>query len=191
MLIQTDINELGDKRLDPKETVVKLREEAINDTVRCRIDGQDELEQAERSAGPRMFYTEIISRIREVNPSLQVIDGSPGNVAIYVRKKPTDISFGDIDPKGEFFTDHKYVGGMAKDWLPEYSHVILDSSLLPVREYRGWRTVLISLIRGGALTYNQAIAQFGEPRDARSTRWHQLLHKFKQNPNTLGPIGED
>lgn len=190
MLIQPDIHELGDKRLDGKENVAKLREECLSQAAASRISGQDELEKQERSAGPRLHYAEIIRRIRDVNRDIRVLDGSPGNVALYARKRPCDEGFGEIDPKGEFFTDHKYVGGMPKDWLPEFSHVILDTSLLPVREIRGWRTVLISLIRGGALTYNQAISQFGEPRDQRGNRWHEALQKYRANPNTLGPIGE-
>lgn len=179
MLIVPDINELGDKRLNGAENVAKQRELALKQASANRIEGQDELEKQERSAGPRLHFSEIIKRIRECNPHIQAIDGSPGNVALYIPKKSDDMDYGEPDPKGEFFTDHKYAGGMPKDWLPEFSHVVLDTSLLPVREIRGWRSVLITLIRAGAISYRQAVNQFGEARGQWSGRWHEQLARFK------------
>jgi hypothetical protein len=168
MLWQTDINELGDKRLNEKESVIRLREECLAEASVCKIDGQDELEKAERSAGPRMYYTEIISRIRKENPQFYVKDGIPGNVALYATVM-----------NEEGIPEERYVGGIPKEWLPEYSHVILDSSHLPIREIRGWRSVIIALVKSGVLTYKQAVNQFGEATGSRSTRWHQQLHKYK------------
>lgn len=180
MLVQPDKNELGDKRLSPEEGVIKLRQECLDQAAANRIPFQTELEDQERSAGPRLYYTEILRRIRDENPNIIVKDGSPGSVALYAPKNRGEIAETEYDPSSQdWYRDHKYVGGLEKDWLPEYSHVILDTSLLPVREIRGWRTVLISLIKSGALNYQQAINQFGEAVGQRSTPWHEQLRKFK------------
>lgn len=194
MLVQPDINELGDKRLSPEEGVIKLRQECLEQAAANRIPFQKELEDQERSAGPRLYYTEIIQRIRKAagytadgNPRIQILDGSPGNVAIYRIKHRGEYDGSEFletrrPPNGlhrDFFKDHVYVTGMPKDWLPEYSHVILDTSLLPVREIRGWRSVVMALVKSGALTYQQAINQFGEANGQRSTPWHEQLRSFK------------
>jgi|SRR5215469_2400127 len=81
--------------------------------------------------------------------------------------------------KDAFVLHHKYVTGMPKAELPEFSHVLLDSSNLPTREVRGWRSVLMALIKADALTYRQVVRQFGEPNGARANRWFQDLREFK------------
>lgn len=160
--------------------MIKSRQECLDQAATFRIPGQTELEDQERSAGPRLYYTEIIRRIRNENPNIFVVDGSPGNVAFYRRKRGDELAAEEYEPtRPDWYNDHKYAGGMPKDWLPEYSHVILDNSLLPVREIRGWRSVLISLIKAGALTYQQAINQFGEAVGQRSDRWYAQLQKYK------------
>lgn len=198
MLIKPDKNDLGDKRLSAEEGVIKKREECLTQASAHRIAGQNELEDPERSAGPRLYYTEVIQRIRKAagytadgNPRVQILDGSPGNVAIYRIKHRGEYDGSEFletrrPPNGlhpDFFKDHVYVTGMPKDWLPEYSHVILDTSLLPVREIRGWRSVVMALIKSGALTYQQAINQFGEAVGERSGRWHEQLRPYRYGVN--------
>lgn len=185
MLIQPDINELGDKRLDPKESVAREREELLKIASTRKIAGQEELEDAERSAGPRLAYTEIIRRIQVEAPSLKVLEGAPGSVALYFPRTRKELE--EMDAQGGrdqerdiFFHHFKYVGGMEKKDMPEFAHVILDTSNLPVREYRGWRSVVIGLIKQGVLSYRAAVSQFGEPRGVRAGRWHEQLRPYKQ-----------
>lgn len=187
MLVQTDSAELGDRRLNPEEVVIREREALLREASRSKIHGQEELEDAERSAGPRLYYTEIIRRLRNINSDLQVLEGSPGNVALYKRKHRGEYDGSEVDDKrpapsgfhADFFKDHTYVGGMVKDWLPEFSHVILDTSNLPVREYRGWRSVIIGLIKQGVLTYAAAVREFGEPTGPRAGRWSEQLQPYR------------
>jgi len=185
MLVQPDINELGDKRLNPEEGIAREREELLNIAASRKIWGQKELEDQERSAGPRMAWQEVLRRILKCNPDLKVKDGSEGSVAIYRRKKPWEYDGSEditLQPKRDsFFLDHLYVTGMKKEPLPEYSHVTVDTSLLPVRETRGWRTLLIALIKSGAIKYEQAIAEFGDPSgDSRSSRWFIQLKDYRK-----------
>lgn len=180
--VQPDINEIGDKRLDEKETVARERESLLNEASTRKIYGQAELEDAERSCGSRMAWQEILRRLYHCNHSLYMTDSQGGkHVAIYRPKRRGEDDESERDPeKRDWWNDHKYVGGMPKEHLPEWSHVILDSSMLPVREIRGWRSVLMSLIKSGAITYTAARKHFGEPiHDARSGRWNSQLKLFK------------
>ena len=184
MLVQTDINELGDKRLNPDEAVIREREELLRLASTRKIKGQEELEDAERSAGPRMAYTEFLRRLRSEAPALKALDGSPGSIALYYPRSNEELAQientqGRDQERDQFFHYHKYVGGMEKHEMPEFAHVILDTSNLPVREYRGWRSVLIGLIKQGVLTYAAAIRQFGEPHGPRGMRWHEQLQPYK------------
>src|ERR1700730_9830768 len=85
--VETDIRNLGDSRLDPAEACQRERQELLDIESKKKIWGQAELEDHERSAGPRMAWTELIRKLQRCNQSLQVRDGSLGNVALYIPKK--------------------------------------------------------------------------------------------------------
>lgn len=192
--VETDRAELGDKRLNPEESVIRERESLLSICATRRIWGQDELEKAERADGPRLPYTELLRRIHLCNPAIVAKDGMEGSVALYIRKRPEEYTETDNIlrfqpwlaremnipvPKDEFFIDHKYLTGFRKEAIAEYSYITIDSSLLPHREMRGWRSVLIALIKAGAVRYSDAISIFGNPEgDKRSTRWFDQLQKF-------------
>lgn len=181
MLIEPDINELGDKRLSPDEAVIKEREELLKKASKHRIWGQDELEDAGRTGGARLYYTDVIRRIQKINPSIMIRDGGIGQVAIYRPKRRDEYDWQQFDPKVgcDWRWDHEYVSGMPKDWLPEYSGITLDSSNLPTREFRGWRSVLIALIVARALPYRDVIREFGDPSgDRRSSLWFEQCKKY-------------
>jgi hypothetical protein len=184
-LVQTDINELGDKRLNPEEMVYKLREDILKQESKKRIYGQDELQQIERSAGPRIHTSELIKRLQKINPGIHVKDGKWGSVALYYKKKRFEYKesdFFETPPNGEFFTHHKYVGGFELGWLPEWGHVTVDSSNVALHEVRGWRSVLISLIKAKVISYQAAITEFGNPvGDKRSRFWFEQLFTSRKS----------
>lgn len=179
MLIEPDSSQLGDRYLNPEESVIREREELIKMQSVHRIFRQDELEDKGRSAGPRLYYTEILRRIWKINPEILVKDGSDGQVAIYRRKRHDEYDWEQYDPSkpNGWRWDHEYVIGMTKDWIPQYSHILTDNVFLPTREVRGWRSVLIALIRASALPYRAVIQEFGDPSgDQRSTLWFEYLY---------------
>src|ERR1700730_12694506 len=90
-LVQVDPLELTDKRLSPEEAVIREREALLKQAGKAKIDGQEELEDAERSAGPRMPYQEVLRRLLKCNPNIQIKDGSPGSVALYILKHPSEL----------------------------------------------------------------------------------------------------
>ena len=173
-------HELGDTHLSPEEAVLREREELLQLASKSKIWGQEELENSDRSAGPRLYYTEIVRRLQVINPRLAVRDGLEGSVALYRPVEPWEYDPEQWDPeRPDWFNQHKYVGGMKKDWLPEFSHVLLDTSNLPTREVRGWRSVLLSLIKSHTISIKSAIQQFGDPStDQRSGRWNEQIWEF-------------
>jgi hypothetical protein len=180
-LVVTDITELGDKRLNREENWAREVEKSLRLASQHKIAGQAELEDEERSSGPRLQFTEIISRVRREAPQLKVMDGIAGYVALYFPRNRQEMSEDERDPaRDAFFYHHKYVGGMPKCELPEYGHILLDTSFLPTKEaLRGWRTVLIGLVKAGVLSYKAAVRQFGEATGQRSSRWFEALQKYK------------
>lgn len=186
-LVETDIHELGDKRLNPEEGVIRQREELLAKAGKYRIYGQDELENPERALGPKLQYTEIISKLRRIAPKLKAIDGSPGNIALYFPRNDKDLEatarewdWEHDQKKDPFFRLNRYVGGFPKGDLAEYSTVDIDTSLLPTRENRGWRSVLITLIKQGVISYSDAVSEFGDVgHDKRGWRWNEQLRPWK------------
>ena len=158
----------------------------LKKTRKHRIWGQDELEDSGRTGGARLYYTEVIRRIWNINLSIMIRDGSDGQVAIYRPKRRDEYDWEQFDPKvgRDWRWDHEYVTGMPKAWLPEYSGITLDSSNLPTREFRGWRSVLIALINARAISYRGAIEEFGDPSgDRRSSLWFKQLKRFTEVRN--------
>jgi hypothetical protein len=185
VLIQANKAELGDGRLNPEEGLAKLKEENASLAAANKIAAQDELQKAERAWGPQISYREIVRRIQNLNPKIKVVDGSKGNIAIYVLKSNQELaeSAQEMASDKEHFSwwkDHKYVTGCPKDSLPEYGFVIADERGLAKREKRGWRSVLIALIKAKAISYQQSVEAFGEALGSRSNLWHAQLQKFRR-----------
>ena len=186
--VETDIRMLGDSHLDPAENVIKQREELLSSAGKYRIYGQDELENPDRGLGPKLQFTELISRLKAIAPTLKAIDGSEGNIALYFPRTKKDYEDTvrewdwEHDQKQDpFFRRMRYVGGFPKDDLPEYSTVDIDTSKLPTREKRGWRSVLITIIKQGVASYQDVISQFGDVgTDKRGWRWNEQLRPWKQ-----------
>lgn len=177
---------LGDKHLSPDEAVVRETETALKQASQFALPGQRELEDPDRSSGARLYYTEVLRRLQSINPGIRVKDGIPGNIAIYVRKRNDEYDMEEWDPSHDtFFWHHRYVTGCPKSYLPEFSHVLLDTSHLPTREVRSWRSLLIALIKAGAVSYNEAIQSFSNPTgDQRCGRWFDHVGPWLRCPNS-------
>ena len=145
MLIQTDINELGDKRLDGKELLAKEKEknQALLDTK--KIADQKELEDAEAALGQVLETSEFIRLLTKICPGLIIEKGGSPN-AVALRKFVNG--------------EKKYVTGFELGRIPEYSSVIVDENQLPIKEVRGWRNVLIALLKQGLIDMNAIKREF-------------------------------
>lgn len=181
-MVEVDKHELGDARLNPEEAVVREREDLL--AIRHKehaFPGQKLLADADRSTGSQMPSAEFLFRLQKINPAILVKNGIPGNVALYVRKSEAEIIQDGYDlRRPTWWNEHKYVSGMPMSSLPEWGHLTTDTDGIAEREVRGWRSVLIALIKAKAFTYAQAAIEFGDPLyDRRSLYWFAQLSKFK------------
>lgn len=185
--VETDIHELGDKRLSPDEAVIREREDLIKVVSAKKIAGQEGLEDSERAGGARMAWTEVIRRLQKINSEIQARDGISGHIALYRPKRRDEyqpMDWEQVPPGGPFFRDHVYVYGMEKQPTPEWSVVTLDNAGLPERERIGWRSVVLAFIKSGAIPYRNACEEFGDPSsDLRAYReggWFDQVKKFME-----------
>src|SRR5215469_13930295 len=79
-MVETDINELGDKRLNPEESNLRERESLLKKASIYKIEDQDELADAHRSEGARMPYSEFCLKLKKVAPELTLRDGATGQI---------------------------------------------------------------------------------------------------------------
>ena len=187
MLFETDKRMLGDSHLDPRENVIKLRELCLKQASRYITDDQEELQNAGRSEGPRLSHAELLTRFKKICPKLTSKEGSPGNIALYYPRNPDELYEALTDggySTDTFFIFNKYVGGMPKEELPEWGYVDIDTSLIATHEHlRGWRTVLIGLLKAGAVSYAEVVKEFGDPAtDQRNSVWMKKTLEWRQSP---------
>jgi len=146
MLIQTDIAELGDGRLDAKEGLAKIKEDNQRLLDTKKIPDQKELENSEAALGQVLPTNEFIRLLIRICPGLLVEKGGYPN-AVALR----------MFVNGE----KKYVTGFELGYIPEYSSVLTDENGLPVKEVRGWRNVLVALLKQGLINTEILKREFG------------------------------
>ena len=124
MLVVNDRRFLGDSHLDPTENLAKLREGNAKLIEGNKIAGQAELENSQRAGGPRMPFQELVRKIRNLNLNIKVVDGSAGNIAVYLLKTNQELAESFNEDNGDT-TRHawhkafKYVTGCPKEPLPD------------------------------------------------------------------------
>lgn len=194
MLFETDKRMLGDSHLDAKENVIKLRELCLKFASRYITEDQQELQDANRSEGTRLPYTELLNRLKKICPTLTAREGSAGNLALYYPRNSDELYEALTDggySTDVFFIFNKYVGGMPKEELPEWGYVDIDTSLIATREHiRGWRTILIGLLLAGAVSYADTVKEFGDPAiDKRNSVWMKKTVEWRQSPTKKFTLG--
>jgi hypothetical protein len=171
MLVKADASLLGDKNLQDKEAVAKLKEENAALAAQNRIPDQDILEKREMAMGLMLPPNEFIRRLEKLNPAIIIEAGGVRNaVAVRYPKRQED---------GTLHKD--YVTGFYVDApLPEFSAVVVDNRGLPVREIRGWRSVLLALYRQKIVTMKQVELIFGRPSGQRAILWEKQTSQRTQ-----------
>lgn len=179
--------QLGDTHLDPKEEVARQRENLLNDISHRKAYGQEDIEKVERSNGSRIYYSVLLRRLRYIYPPMLVKDGIPGHIALYRLKTEDEIANDGYDlsvPK--WYNEHKYFTGFPKAAIPEWGHYVNDTDGIALREVRGWRSVLIAMVKQGLTTYEKVIEEFSDPiHDQRSKYWFEQLKEYMHKENSL------
>lgn len=186
---------LGDSHLDARENVIKLREMCLKFASRYVTEDQEELQNAGRSEGARLPYTELLKRLKKICPTLAAREGSAGNLALYYPRTSDELYEALTDggySTDVFFIFNKYVGGIPKAELPEWGYVDIDTSLIATREHvRGWRTILIGLLLAGAVSYSEVTKEFGDPAlDKRNSVWMKKTFEWRASPTKKFTLGQ-
>lgn len=125
-----------------------------------RQSDQDWFSNWSRRRGEMMHSSDLIFRLQSLNPHISV---------------QSQINF--PDDWGLYSTERgriQFLTGFPKGWATEFSYALLDDRNLPTEERRGWRTVLVYCLLKGALTWEQVLAEFGEPQDGfNDARWQE------------------
>jgi len=155
----------------PFEPWEETRERYIHDKVEpllttYRQSDHEWFKDWRRRKGEVMHSSDLIFRLQRLNPHIQV---------------QSQVNF--PDDWGLYSTERariQFLTGLPKGWLTEFSYALVDDRDLPTEERRGWRTVLVYLLLKGAITWEQVLAEFGEPQDGfNDTRWCEVTADFR------------
>lgn len=149
------------------------REKEISDEMveRYQMDDQIDLTNAPARLINRMGTEDFIEKLRD-NPicpvkCFTVYNGLPGTVGLWC-----------LPPK--ITQKARYVCYLRTPYMHEWSLLKVDSHNLPAGELRGWRTVIVELIKSEILTEWQADQIFGKASERKVyRRYHQSLWEIR------------
>lgn len=158
------------KRVLPQsdmEELARLREMSAAKIESQRFPDQDNFKDTERQLGSPMHSSNLISKVKKINPRLICEDSinCKGHAGFYYfsqtgEKKATGASF-------------------KKGILSEFSVIETDAADLPVRVQYGWREVLLRLVKAKQLSLKQVLRVFGDTATVQSTNWRRDAQQFR------------
>jgi len=160
-------------RLSTIEHTHRQREMNLRAAGRQRWEHQSEwYDDAARTLN-YLSQNEVIRRLQKLIPNLYFTDGRIyGDVSVYR-------TYGQGQPQlgGNSFEYLMYIpGGL----MPEFSVMEFDAKNVPVKEaQRGWRTILLRLIKSKLVTEQKAHEAFGEPRGLGSASYRRQLFDWR------------
>lgn len=157
---------LGDS-LSAQEKLLQKFEETDRMLQRYRLDDHEELKKAEERMGQRMDHPELIRRITKLNHGIWAEDSISDRTVVGLYR---------VNPKDG---TKQYLVAFDKGSLPEFSIIFTDNADLPIKEKRGWRTVLSRLIAQGALSWSQVMTLFEDAHGKHSRRWKMNTQRFR------------
>lgn len=162
-------------RLSTSEHTARLKELNYNShaTRRQRWQNQQDYENDEARVGRPMHHSELLRKIRKRIDCLYITDGRIiGDLAVFQIFPCAQPDLGG--------RDFKYLFYIPTGMLPEFSQYEFDDRDIPIRESkRGWRTVLLRLIKLGLLSEERCDREFGSARGEASTVWYRQLYEFQ------------
>jgi hypothetical protein len=168
------VNHLYDSRLARDEVEPYLKQDMAVRNKPYELSGQEERKDSPARWGHVLHSSELLLRLQRIIPNLHVKDGRIGN----------DVSLFQV-----IGDEIKYLVWTHQGNLPEYSIVVTNWQNRPVREIRGWRTVLLRLIKAGVITEEQAVKQFGSPTNGEAARFYLQELAWHRNQRNLGKDG--
>ena len=155
------------KKLSPQEQLQRSYESTDASLERFRLSDHINLKDAEKRMGTPLMHSELIRRVEKLTHKRVWAEDSLRDSSV--------VGFYTVD-KGE----KKYICAFDKGPMPEYSFILTDNADLPIKEKRGWRTVLTRLLQSGALTWDQVVYGFGTGlHHQASQRWDFNTRDFR------------
>lgn len=155
------------KKLSAAEALSRAKADTNTRLDKYRLDDHDDLKDAEKRLGQPMLSSELITRIERLTH----------------RRIWAEDSYRDSSIAGFYTTDNegskKFICAFDKGAMPEFSIILTDDKDLPVKERRGWRTVLTRLIQSRHTTLSELEKGF-QFRDHQSDeRWRANTRDFR------------
>jgi hypothetical protein len=157
------------------EHTARLRElNYYSEAVKAqRWQNQEEYENTVARIGKAMHHADLLSKVRRLVPCLYLTDGRiEGDIAIY-QTYPCP----QPELNGRSF---RYLFYCPTGLLPEFSQYEFDHRDVPIKETkRGWRTILLRLIKSNLLTEEKCDEAFGRAVGPASSVWYRELYKHR------------
>lgn len=124
---------------------------------------------AEAQLGRPLLSSEVQKRLKKLNPSLSFERSiaDPSKIGIYVAD--------GISNLGTLYAGRKFVLGMEAGMTPEFSVRQTDGTKI-TKEIRGWRTVLVRLIRERLIGRGAAEVMFNIAGGRQSENWWKFVN---------------
>jgi hypothetical protein len=136
-----------------------------NEAAATADDGDRTTKDWDAQVGIPLIGARIIGRLKKLNPNLwfEVSNADKNKTGVYILKN---------DGKGG--QEKQFICGMETELSPEFSVRVVDEQGKLKGEIRGWRTMLMRLIKAGFIQQEAAFRLFGPPnRD--SANWARFM----------------
>ena len=170
MLIKPDSSLLRDGQLSAEENLKRLYEDTEMKVAKYRTHDHDELKDEHLRSGHKIHHSEFLHKLRKLIPGLYVYPGNiPNTVTLYSTRN----------------NELKYLAASFElGWIPEFTFIRVDradlmKSPLDGGIVHGWRTVLLRLLKGKVVSWEDVKREFGDATGASSTRWRQQTQAFR------------
>lgn len=167
---QPCIDKLFKRRLGKNtgEIAAYIKEDREKLNAKYRVKALEQM-QGDGRWGTVMHSNELIRRLQKIIPGLVPGPGLIGDDVSLYRVRNTQVDF---------------ICWTHQGYLPEFSIAHFDKDNRPIREQRGWRTVLLRLITKDVITEQQAEKEFGRPSSPHEARfWAENLYLHRNNRN--------
>lgn len=156
------------KRLSPKEQLKQNYEDTDKRLDTYRLSDHNDLKNAEKRMGKQLMHNDLIKRVEKITHKRIWAEDS--------YRDPNVVGFYHVK-NGE----KTFICAFDKGAMPEYSIILTDSADLPVKEKRGWRTVLTRLLQAKAMSWGEVVYGFGDGLShAASSRWDFNTREFRK-----------
>ena len=161
-------------KLSTLEHVHRLRERNENSEGVKRqrwVDPNDYRNETSRM-GHRLYHAQFLGRLFKIAKNLYVTEGRVENcLALY--------QVGGVKRPDWNNQTFRYLMYVPTGWLYEYSTIEFGDYDIPIREKeRGWRTILLRLIKSGIVSAKDVDEEFGEASGPASINYRKQVWQY-------------